>query len=73
MNQNQPLEFIPLVRSLRSGLWLLGVSFWLFGLVDRSFAAFSDGIVTATEFLLMMTALFFLIGWLLLKPASMKL
>lgn len=68
----EPLELLPLLASLKNGIWLLGTSFWIFGLLDRTVAAFSDGYISAIDMAQMFTAAFFFISWLFLKPASPK-
>jgi hypothetical protein len=55
---------------LRNGIWLLGISFWLFGIIDRSIASFSDGSLSSVDTLQLFTAAFFFIAWLFLKPKS---
>ncbi|MBE9177349.1 hypothetical protein IQ268_02015 [Oculatella sp. LEGE 06141] len=72
MNQNPPLELAAFARNLRSGIWLLGVTCWVFGLIDRSLDALADGYLSGIEITQILTVSFFLVGWLLLKPASLK-
>jgi hypothetical protein len=55
---------------LRNGIWFLGISFWLFGIGDRSIASFSDGSISSLDTLQLLTAAVFFIGWLFLKPKS---
>jgi hypothetical protein len=55
---------------LRNGIWFLGISFWLFGISDRSIASFSDGSISSIDTLQLLTAAFFFISWLFLKPKS---
>lgn len=50
-------------------IWLLGVSFWVFGIIDRSIAIFSDGYLSALDLIQLLTASFFFVGWLFLKPS----
>jgi hypothetical protein len=73
MNDNQPLEMSPFLASLRNGIWLLGVSSWLFGITDRSIASFADGYLSAQDVIQLATASFLFVSWLFLKPASLKL
>jgi len=56
------------LRRLRWGIWLLGISSWLFGITDRSFASFADGYLSAIDITQLFTASFFFVSWLFLKP-----
>lgn len=56
------------MQPVRSGVWYLGVSAWLFGMSDRTFASFADGFVSAIDLVQLFTAAFFFVGWLFLKP-----
>ncbi|MDX2228723.1 MAG: hypothetical protein NW220_03750 [Leptolyngbyaceae cyanobacterium bins.349] len=53
---------------LRWGIWLLGISSWLFGITDRSLASFADGYLSAIDITQLFTASFFFVSWLFLKP-----
>lgn len=53
---------------LRNSIWLIGIACWLFGLTDRSLASLADGCLSAVDILQLLTALFFFVGWLYLKP-----
>ncbi|MBD1864565.1 MULTISPECIES: hypothetical protein [Trichocoleus] len=61
------------LNTLRNGIWLLGVSCWLFGITDRSIASLADGSLSAVDLTQLLTATFLFISWLFLKPASFKL
>jgi hypothetical protein len=61
-------EIFTLLNPLRRGIWLVGVSSWLFGISDRSIAALSDGFLSAWDLIQLFTASFFFLGWVLLKP-----
>lgn len=66
---HQPLsELTIFVAQLRQGVWCLGVPSWLFGLVDRSAASWSDQSLSAGDLIQVFTAAFFFASWLLLKP-----
>ncbi|AFY90688.1 MAG: hypothetical protein CLLPBCKN_008266 [Chroococcidiopsis cubana SAG 39.79] len=67
-NNIPAIEFPLVFSSFRNGLWLFGIPSWLFGIVDRSFAAFTDGYVSSIELVHLFTASFFLLGWIYLKP-----
>jgi hypothetical protein len=56
------------VTQLRQGLWLFGISAWLFGLIDRGIAAFADGYFSLTECLSVLAILLLLLSWVSLKP-----
>jgi hypothetical protein len=73
MHTENPLDLMPFLANLRSGLWLLGLSSWIFGILDRSFASFADGYISAIDIAQVATASFFFVSWMLLKPASAKL
>ncbi|MBW4470990.1 MAG: hypothetical protein KME45_11390 [Stenomitos rutilans HA7619-LM2] len=70
MNNKQEIQSTPVLGDLRQGIWLLGTSFWVFGILDRSLASFSDGYLSAIDIVQLLTASFFFVSWLLLKPAS---
>ncbi len=63
-------DFMPFLMNLKNGIWIFGVSSWLFGITDRSIATLSDGYLSALEIVQLFTASFFFIGWLLLKPVK---
>lgn len=58
----------PFWGNLKQGIWLFGVSSWLFGIIDRSIASFSDGYLSALDLTQLLTASFFFVSWLFLKP-----
>ncbi|NJL10147.1 MAG: hypothetical protein HC908_08200 [Calothrix sp. SM1_7_51] len=60
------------VANLKNGIWLFGISSWIFGITDRSIACFSDGYLSATDLVQLFTAGVFFIAWLFLKPQSTK-
>lgn len=70
MNNQQSSEATMFLDSLKNGIWLLGVSSWLFGITDRSIATFSDGYLSALDVVQLLTASFFFVSWLFLKPIS---
>lgn len=72
MNTQHPLDLIPFLTSLRSGIWLLGLSSWVFGILDRGVATFADGYLSALDLVQLSTASFFFVSWLFLKPTSFK-
>lgn len=67
-NNIPAIEFPLVFANFRSGLWLFGIPSWLFGIVDRSFAAFTDGYISSVELVHLFTASFFFLGWIYLKP-----
>jgi len=67
-NNIPAIEFPLVFANFRNGLWLFGIPSWLFGIVDRSFAAFTDGYVSSVELVHLFTASFFFLGWIYLKP-----
>lgn len=70
MNRQEPSDLVAFLTSLKNGIWLLGVSSWLFGISDRTIACLSDGYLSAIDLVQLTTASFFFVGWLLLKPAK---
>lgn len=72
MNNPQTTEANDFLGTLKSGLWIFGVSSWLFGITDRSIASFADGYLSALDITQLFTASFFFVSWLFLKPASIK-
>lgn len=73
MSSTPPIELLAFLANLRNGIWLIGVSSWLFGITDRSIASFADGYLSALDIVQLFTALFFFVSWLFLKPTSLKL
>jgi hypothetical protein len=72
MTRQPTSDLIAFVSNLKNGIWLLGVSCWLFGITDRTIASFSDGYLSALDIVQLFTASFFFISWLLLKPAKVE-
>jgi len=68
MGKTATLELLSLLNILRRGIWIFGLSSWLFGIIDRSIAAFSDGYLSATDLIQLFIASFFAFCWALLKP-----
>lgn len=64
----QEITFI--IGRLRSGIWLFGIPSWLFGIGDRSFAAFADGYISVIEVIQLFTASLFFASWLFLRPEN---
>jgi hypothetical protein len=71
--ENHSSEPAPFLGTLRNGLWLFGVSCWLFGVIDRSVASFADGYLSPLDSVQLFTAIALFISWLFLKPSSLKL
>ncbi|GET40091.1 hypothetical protein [Microseira wollei] len=68
MNKEQSSEVSIFLRNLRSGIWLVGISSWIFGITDRTIAALADGYLSAWDIIQLCTASFFFVSWLFLKP-----
>ncbi len=68
MNNQLSSEILVFLAQLKNGIWLLGIASWLFGIIDRSIASFSDGYLSAIDIMQLFTASFFFVGWLYLKP-----
>ncbi len=69
-NNNKIQEIAFIVGRIRSGIWLFGIPSWLFGIGDRSFAAFADGYVSVIEVVQLFTASLFFASWLFLRPEN---
>lgn len=67
---NESIEPSLLEESFRNGIWLFGIHSWIFGIVDRSVAAFADSYLSAIELAQIFIASFFLVGWIFLKPET---
>ncbi|MGB3641041.1 MAG: hypothetical protein WBA39_26205 [Rivularia sp. (in: cyanobacteria)] len=67
---NKIKEIAFLVGRIRSGIWLFGIPSWLFGIGDRSFAAFADGYISVIEVIQLFTASLFFASWLFLRPEN---
>ncbi len=70
MENRQTSESSIFLGSLKNGIWLVGISSWLFGITDRSIASLSDGYLSALDIAQLFTAAFFFVSWLFLKPTS---
>lgn len=70
MNNQQSSAGFGFFGGWKNGLWLVGTSSWLFGITDRSIASLADGYLSALDLVQLLTASFFFIGWLFLKPVS---
>ncbi|MBD2205115.1 hypothetical protein H6G33_05705 [Calothrix sp. FACHB-1219] len=67
---NLEFEITLFIARLKNGVWLAGIPSWLFGITDRSFAAFADGYISALEVFQLFTASFFFVSWLYLRPET---
>lgn len=56
------------VTRIRNSIWFVGIPSWLFGITDRSMAAFADGYLSPVELVHLFTASVFFLCWLFLKP-----
>ena len=68
MNKEQQSDVSTFLRNLRSGIWFVGISSWIFGITDRAIAALADGYLSAWDIILLSTASFFFVSWQFLKP-----
>lgn len=66
----QPSDLNEFVGNLKNGIWLFGISSWVFGITDRSIASLSDGYLSALDLVQLFTAATFFVAWLFLKPTS---
>ncbi|OUL18581.1 MULTISPECIES: hypothetical protein [unclassified Nostoc] len=70
MDDQKPSDSKDVLGNLKNGIWLFGLSSWLFGITDRSIASFADGYLSALDLTQLFTATTFLVAWLFLKPVS---
>jgi hypothetical protein len=70
MDNQQSSDSKEFVGNLKNGIWLFGVSSWVFGIADRSFATFADGYLSALDLAQLFTAATFFAAWLFLKPTK---
>jgi hypothetical protein len=70
MKDERQAETREFVGSLKNGIWLFGLSSWVFGITDRSIASFADGYLSALDLTQLFTAATFFVAWLFLKPTS---
>ncbi len=68
MKDKQPSHSQQFVGNLKNGIWLFGLSSWVFGITDRSIASFADGYLSALDLTQLFTAATFFTAWLFLKP-----
>ena len=70
MKDQKPSNSKQFVGNLKNGIWLFGLSSWVFGITDRSIASFADGYLSALDLTQLFTAATFFVAWLFLKPTS---
>jgi hypothetical protein len=68
--QSLEIELALFITKLKNGIWLAGIPSWLFGITDRSLAAFADGYLSTLEVFQLFTASFFFLSWLYLRPEN---
>lgn len=72
VNQNKnvsiEVEIAIFIDKVKNGVWLFGIPSWLFGITDRSVAAFADSYLSVIEIIQLFTTFFFFVSWLYLKP-----
>ena len=71
MTRQPSAELAAFLSKLKSGIWVLGISSWVFGISDRTIAALMDGYFSALDIVQLFTAAFFFVGWLFLKPTKL--
>lgn len=69
-NTSIELEIYQFINKLKSGVWLIGIPSWIFGITDRSMSAFADSYLSAQEIFQLLTTTFFFISWIYLKPET---
>jgi hypothetical protein len=60
------------LASLKQGIWILCIPAWLFGMAERSANAISDHFLSVSDVVQILTATFFLVSWLFLKPNTTR-
>jgi hypothetical protein len=70
MNDEKPSDSKDVLGYFKNGVWLLGLTSWVFGITDRSIASFADGYLSALDLTQLFTATTFFVAWLFLKPVS---
>ncbi|MDZ7957523.1 MAG: hypothetical protein RMY34_06400 [Aulosira sp. DedQUE10] len=68
MNDQKPSDSKDVLGYVKNGIWLFGLSSWLFGITDRSIASFADGYLSALDLTQLFTAATFFVAWVFLKP-----
>ncbi len=71
MNDQKKFTTKVFLRNLKHGVWLFGISSWLFGITDRSIASFADGYLSGVDLMQLLSAAVFFTAWLFLKPTSL--
>ncbi|GAX36013.1 hypothetical protein [Nodularia sp. NIES-3585] len=67
-DQDLTLELAVFISKFKTGIWLLGIPAWIYGIVDRSLDAYTDGYLSSLEFFHLLTTTLFFLSWLYLKP-----
>ncbi|MDZ8032965.1 hypothetical protein [Nostoc sp. DedSLP04] len=67
-NVSKVVEIALFIDQIKNSIWAFGIPSWLFGITDRSIAAFADGYLSPIEIFQLFTASFFFVSWLYLKP-----
>ncbi|MDZ8184021.1 MAG: hypothetical protein RMX96_04055 [Nostoc sp. ChiSLP02] len=67
-NVSIEVESAIFIDKIKNLIWIFGIHSWLFGITDRSVAAFADGYVSSVEVFQLFTASFFFFSWIYLKP-----
>lgn len=70
MDNTRPSNISSLRTSLRTCIWLLCISAWTVGTVERSVAVLSQKQLTTLDITQILVAAFFLVSWAVLKPGS---
>ena len=68
MKNYQPSDSEEFIGNLKNGIWLFGITSWLFGITDRSIASLADGYLSALDLMQLFTASTFFVAWIFLKP-----
>ncbi|MCG6136012.1 MAG: hypothetical protein MET45_15380 [Nostoc sp. LLA-1] len=64
------LEFAVFISKFKTGIWLVGIPSWIFGITDRSVDALADGYLSGGEIFQLFTTSLFFLSWLYLKPET---
>ena len=68
MSTNTSTKRSLLTTRLRSGIWNCGNLYWMFSIINRSFAFFADDYLSIVELTQLFTVYLLFIAWMYLKP-----
>ncbi|MEA5514372.1 hypothetical protein [Nodularia sp. UHCC 0506] len=66
--QDSTGELAEFISKFKTSIWLLGIPAWIYGIFDKSLAAYTDNYLSSVEFFHLLTTTLFFFSWLYLKP-----